>query len=402
MLKAHSIFFLLSLLSSPLLAESFNDYLESQQGSSSKEFKQFSAQNKDEFEVYKKQLQDAFKQYKKSVAGVWGNKKAAIPSKTIDVGYLDKLKERSIIDYEKGNIKVEIIVSPKEAKDQDLIQRKIQQALKNTLKRGQDKRSIIDIAKNPSQIKSGGPALLKQLVQNSSGGVLQHQQEQQFIKQQSADISHIKTIGTDNQPRVIISTSFPMIPKHIEVRARKYLSPVKKYSENMRIPTEIVFAIMETESMFNPNARSSVPAFGLMQLVPTSGARDAYRLLYNQDKVVTDRYLYNPDNNIKMGTAFLHKLYFSYLSGISNPESRTWATIASYNTGAGNVLRTFAGKYRRSKFGNRSNWKKQALSIINSKTPEQVYRYMKGNLPHKETRHYIVNIKKRIGKYKSL
>ncbi len=394
--------FIVSLFSPSLLAESFNDYLNSQQDSSSREFTQFKSTHKDEFELYKKQLQDAFKEYKKTVAGKWGKSKSTVPGKTIDVSYQDNLNQRSIIDYKNGKVKVEVIVSNADAKNSALIQQKMQQALRNALNRGRDKRSIIDIAKSPSQTRSDGPALLSQLVQNQSGGVLSQQQEAQFIKHQIADMTMIKTKGTDNQPRVIITSSFPMISRHLEVRARKYLSPVKKYSANMRLPTELVFAIMETESAFNPNARSSVPAFGLMQLVPTSGARDAYRLLYNKDKVVSDRYLYNPDNNIKMGTAFLHKVYYSYLSGITNPESRTWAMIASYNTGAGNVLRTFAGKYRRSKFGNRSNWKKQALSIINSKTPEQVYLYMKRNLPHKETRHYIAKIRKRISKYKSL
>lgn len=394
--------FIFCFFSTYTYAESFNDYLKTQKGSSQQEFKHFKSTHEDEFEAYKKQLQDAFKQYKKTVAVIWGKDKATLPSKTIDVSYQNKLQQRSIIDYEKGTVKVELIVSADEANNADFMQKKMQLALKSTLVRGKDKRSIIDLAKSPSQIQSDGPALLKQLVQNKNGGPLKQQEEKQFIKRQSTHINFSKTLGTDKQPRVIISTSFPMIPKHLEVRARRYLSPVKKYSDNMRLPSELVFAIMETESAFNPNARSSVPAFGLMQLVPTSGARDAYRLLYNQDKIVTDRYLYNPDNNIKMGTAFLHKVYYSYLSGISNPESRTWATIASYNTGAGNVLRTFAGKYRRSKFGNRSNWKNKALSIINSKTPEQVYLYMKRNLPHKETRHYIEKIRKRINKYKSL
>ena len=403
MLKALCTLFICSFFSTPLYAEeSFSDYLNSQKDSSSREFKQFKSTHKDEFELYKKQLQDAFKQYKQSVAGIWGKNKSVIPGKTRDVSYQNKLKQRSIIDYKNGQVKVEVIMTPDEARNASLVQKKMQQALKSTLNRGRDKRSIIEIAKNPSQTKSEGPALLNKLVQNKSGGVLSKQQKRQFIKHQSKNIHISKTRGTDKKPRVVVSTNFPMIPRHLEIRARKYLKPVKKYSSNMRLPPELVFAIMETESAFNPNARSSVPAFGLMQLVPTSGARDAYRLLYNKDKVVSDRYLYNPDNNIKMGTAFLHKVYYSYLSGIKNPESRTWATIAGYNTGAGNVLNTFAGKYRRSKFGNRSNWKKRALSIINSKTPEQVYQYMKRNLPHKETRHYIKNIRKRINKYKSL
>lgn len=385
-----------------LHAESFNDYLKSQQDQTKGDFKQFKSSHEDEFEAYKKQLQDAFKEYKKSVSAVWGNKKSVIPNKKRDVSYQNKLKQRSIIDYKKGIVKVDIALDPRDAKNKELVRKKMQQALKDTLKRGRDKRSIIDIAKNPSQTSSSGPALLTGLIQNTNGHKLTGNDTSKFIKQQSNKLSTSKTRGNDKKPRVIVSTSFPMIPNHLKVRASKYKKPVNKYASNMKIPTEIVYAIMETESAFNPNARSSVPAFGLMQLVPTSGARDAYRLLFKKDKIVSDRYLYNPDNNIKLGTAFINKLYYSYLSGINNAEARTWAAIAAYNTGAGNVFNTFAGKYRRSKFGNRSNWKKKALSIINSKSPEQVYQYLKRNLPHKETRHYIQNIRKRIPKYKAL
>ena len=393
---------LISSVSAVVHGETFADFLNAQKDNSKAEFQQFKAQEKDEFELYKKELQDAFIQYKQKVAGVWGKKKAVIPTKKRDVSYLNNLKQRSIIDYAKGQVKIDIAVTPEEARNKALLQKKMQKALNKALKQGSDKRSIIEIAKKPVADSSTGPAVLAKLVQDRNGKTLKPQDTKRFVTRQSKKLSLTKTRGTDNRPRVIVSTSFPMIPKHLEVRARKYLSPVKKYSANMKLPPELVFAIMETESAFNPNARSSVPAFGLMQLVPTSGARDAYRLLYKRDKVVSDRYLYNPDNNIKMGTAFIHKLYYSYLSGISDPESRTWATIAGYNTGAGNVFNTFAGKYRRSKFGNRSNWKKKALSIINSKTPEQVYSYMKRNLPHAETKHYIKNIRKRITKYKSL
>ena len=77
-----------------------------------------------------------------------------------------------------------------------------------------------------------------------------------------------------------------------------------------------------------------------MQLVPTSGAREAYRYLYKQDRIVSDTYLYNPGNNIKLGTAYLNQLYYKYLAGIKNEQSRQWAMIAAYNTGPGNVFRS--------------------------------------------------------------
>ena len=135
------------------------------------------------------------------------------------------------------------------------------------------------------------------------------------------------------------------MPDHIKIRAQKYQSQIDVNAHQQKIPSAMILAIMETESMFNPTARSPAPAFGLMQLVPTSGARDAYQQLYNKDRIVSDRYLYVPENNIKLGAAYLHRLYYNYLSEIKDPVSRQWATIAAYNTGSGNVFRAFAGKY---------------------------------------------------------
>jgi len=192
------------------------------------------------------------------------------------------------------------------------------------------------------------------------------------------------------------------VPDHIKKRARRYQHRVNQSAREQQLPPELIFAVIETESMYNPSARSPAPAFGLMQLVPTSGARDAYQYLYKKDRVVTDTYLYNPDNNIRLGSAFLHRLYYNYFSGIDNRESRLWATIAGYNTGAGNVFRSFAGKYSRARFGSRKNWQRIALRDINRRTAEQVYRHMKAALPYRETRSYIQKVRSRMGKYQSI
>ena len=72
----------------------------------------------------------------------------------------------------------------------------------------------------------------------------------------------------------------------------------------MKIPQELIYAIMESESSFNPMARSNIPAYGLMQIVPRSAGIDAYNFLYKEKKLLSSRYLYNPSNNIKMGTAY--------------------------------------------------------------------------------------------------
>ena len=192
-----------------------------------------------------------------------------------------------------------------------------------------------------------------------------------------------------------------MVPDHLQRRAKKYRQRVAHEAKRQQLDIPLIFAIMETESFFNPKARSPVPAFGLMQLVPSSGARDAYRFLHKQDKLVTDRYLYDADQNIEMGSAYLHILMFRYLKGITNEQSRQWCAIAAYNTGAGNVYRAFVGQYRRSTFGDRKTWKKQALAKINALSSEQVYQHLRQHLPYKETQHYMKKVRKRMQHYQA-
>ena len=78
---------------------------------------------------------------------------------------------------------------------------------------------------------------------------------------------------------------------------------------------------MHTESSFNPKARSPIPAFGLMQLVPKSGARDAYNYIYKQDRLLSDTYLYVPANNIELGCAYIAKIRHDYFKNIKDEKT---------------------------------------------------------------------------------
>ncbi len=68
--------------------------------------------------------------------------------------------------------------------------------------------------------------------------------------------------------------------------------------------------------------------------------------------------------------------------------------IAAYNTGAGNVAKTF-------NYDNSRNITK-ASTIINSMTPEQVYNKLISDLPYEETRKYLQKVIERQAIYKSM
>lgn len=195
--------------------------------------------------------------------------------------------------------------------------------------------------------------------------------------------------GADGRRRTQASVEFPLIPEHVRVRAERFRPWVKEYSAVYRLDPALVFAIIHTESAFNPRARSPVPAFGLMQLVPRSGARDAYRLVHGQDTLVGPDYLYDPARNIELGAAFLHILDTRYLKAVEQPESRVWCAIAAYNTGAGNVARAF---YNGTSVG-------RAAPLINALPPEAVYGRLRENLPYQETRDYVRKVRERMPLY---
>lgn len=188
--------------------------------------------------------------------------------------------------------------------------------------------------------------------------------------------------GADGINRQVVSISFKLIPEHMKVRAKRYSQIVRRYSERFNITEALIYAIIHTESAFNQMAFSDAPAYGLMQLVPASGARDAYLMVYGEDKLLEPEYLYDPENNIELGTAYLHILERRYLKHIENPTSRMYCSIAAYNTGAGNVCRAFRD----------DTSVRQAILIINQMSPNQVYDRLRSDLPYEETRNYIKKV----------
>lgn len=345
----------------------------------------------EEFEVYKKSLLKAFDDYKQKTVAIWG-KKAQMPTPALWVSFQGDLKHRSIVDFEQGLVDVSFVIDREESLSDSEIEKKLKQQAKALLQQGKDTRSIREIAEDPVS-QSTGAAILIELVELPAASNMSIDETLVVESQQ--------VVGKDGKRRTIYRTWFELLPDHIHRRAIKYEADILLQAGNYKITSELVYAIMETESMFNPMARSPVPAFGLMQLVPNSGAREAYRYVYNTDKIVTDEYLYNPEKNIELGAAYLNRLYYRYLRFIKDPVSRQWASIAAYNTGVGNVYRVFAGKYSTGKYKSRKAWRNSAFYEINKMDSEQVYDFMQKNLPYKETRHYLKKVRERMNKYKT-
>ena len=95
-----------------------------------------------------------------------------------------------------------------------------------------------------------------------------------------------------------------------------------------------IAAEIRAESIFDPQARSSADARGLMQVLPSTGATLARRLgvpLAGADG------LYDADTNITLGTAYLRQLMDRF-------NGKPYQVIAGYNAGPGAANRWLAAR----------------------------------------------------------
>lgn len=200
-----------------------------------------------------------------------------------------------------------------------------------------------------------------------------------------------KIRGADGVERLAVDVSFKLVANHLEVRARKFYPLVQAQAELHELDPALIMGIIHTESMFNPRARSRTPAYGLMQVVPHSGGRDAYRKIYGRQQKLTPKYLYNPKNNIELGVAYFTILRNRYLKQILDPTSRTHCAVAAYNAGASNVGGAFIPEKSIQK----------AAPIINQMEPQEVYAHLIDELPSKESRNYVRKVLKRSDLYQN-
>jgi membrane-bound lytic murein transglycosylase C len=198
----------------------------------------------------------------------------------------------------------------------------------------------------------------------------------------SGSRSNDMVIGADGFERQVVTVRFKLVSNHLEIRAKKFHPLVSSYAEKYQLDPAVIMAIIHTESRFNPRARSRTPAYGLMQLVPHSGASDAYHRIYGKKKKLTAQYLYNPENNIELGVAYFNILKNRYMKSIQDPTSRTYCAVAAYNAGAANV----GGAFIKRKSIN------LAIPVINRMEPQDVYDHLIAELPFKESRKYVEKV----------
>ena len=394
------------------------------------------------YNAYNDAINDAFNGITKKIEVKWPSN-VKLPTKSTWVGYSKNLQTRSIVDYQAGELVIETLVT-----DNDLSKAKLEieamaEQLTAPTTKSIEKLDIVAQAVNKNlSIKGIKPAIKpfkndnilkrllpkKELLKAATVNISEVSlpaidtgasvatipvtvivpaiipipaiaAKNESIKQDTLAASADTTIE-NTEPTIklelvktaegsLLKMTVKFVNNYQKVLLANNFDDVKKFSKKYDVDISVILAIIETESSYNPRAISRVPAFGLMQLVPKTAGIDAHNYVYGQKKILSPDYLFDETNNLQLGTAYFKLLKSRYLRKINDPQSRFYCAVSSYNTGVGNLAKTFTGKKNLSK----------AAKVINTMTSEEVYQYLLENLPAEETRNYLKKIVKRRAKY---
>ncbi len=102
-----------------------------------------------------------------------------------------------------------------------------------------------------------------------------------------------------------------------------YWELIRRYASSNQLDPFLVAGIIRQESAYNPTARSSANARGLMQILPTTGRRVAKQIGLKNFRTAN---LYDPETSIALGTAYLAGL-------IEQFDGDVFRAVAGYNAG---------------------------------------------------------------------
>lgn len=325
-----------------------------------------------------------------NVAAVWG-KEARLPEIKTWVGYEAGLKTRVIIDYENGTMTVESV-------EPGVGEGELKAALDRALRADSRSLDSMDVfalgmqGKMALVQKEMGWSDTEKLSGQAPGAPPALSPRRSFFEEREimrfAGTAGTMKLSFAREPGALVPSgelqrlTVRLPADYMRKASEQYRPLIVEHARKNNLAPSLVASVIKNESAFNPRARSHVPAFGLMQIVPTSAGHDALSLKLGRKAMPSPEHLYDPAQNVELGSIYLRILDTNYLQDINDPRSRLYCSIAAYNTGAGNVARGITG-------GSSTD---ALAAAVNRMSPDQVYQRLVSHLPSGETRAYLVKV----------
>ncbi|MCC7430111.1 transglycosylase SLT domain-containing protein [bacterium] len=320
------------------------------------EWQNFMDEQEKQWETYKTNTQKIFGEFQESTPKNW-------------VTYDLEERSKTEVNFEKGEIKVEVLLEKNEN-----AQEKLSEVSKELLKTS-DKESSIFSEQLPIKEEKTGEKIQ-----------FENKSLDKFLSKTTKENSKIsKPFKNSEEKEVVKATlTIKLNSDHISKRAEKYLPFVETYSQKFGVEPELVLAIIRNESAFNPVVTSVCNgkpcATGLMQLVPWSGGKTAFNSLGFEGQPTRD-YLKDPEKNIELGTKYL-SILMEIFKEIQHETKIRYLTICSYNTGTGNVARGLI----------RQNNVSLAVDYSKKVNETELFTKLTQDLPYEETRNYLKKV----------
>jgi len=346
-----------------------------------KEFDSYKKQINDEFGRYVELVNKEFNSFKKEIYKEWGDQ--LISDKVRWVEYSSDMKIRSIVDFEQNKMIVQVKAGSSKV-GKKIAEEHVKKILDKTIADAfKSSKPLVNIEKKAKE--EFNASLSTALPDIKVIGVKSDKEVDQILKN-----GLVKT-ETNKKGETITSLtiSFKISDRD---KALKYKDIVDNYAKLYNIPSSLIYAIIHTESYFNPMATSPAPAYGLMQIMPSNAGKDAAKVLFGSPLIFLPSFLYNPDNNVKVGSTYFNLLKESYTREIKNEKSRLYIAIVGYNVGLRNVYKVFSS----------DGDPRKAFYEINRLSSEEVYAKITKNLSQKEGVTYLMRVLERMKFYSDI
>ena len=317
-------------------------------------------------------LREALRDLRAVAEAIWGDEENTVPSEKKYVKYSDNFHAKAVVDFEQGLLTVATL---NDSNDPAKTREQLKAAIVRTLLTPTDL-TAVDIFTDKEPEQTGKPFLRGQVVDQDNVVVEYEWRANRFAEYLVKN--QLRTRRAKNNQ--VYEVQIALVDEHQELRKHQYADYVIAAARRYNLEPELIYAIIETESSFNPYAVSHANAYGLMQVVASTAGRDVFERVRKIPGQPTSQQLFDPAQNIDIGSAYLHILNTQYLKGVQHPRSREYTIVSAYNGGAGNVLETFSS--------NRSN----AVQIINRSQPGIVYRDLTSKHPLSESRRYLEKV----------